>query len=455
MDEWVSGDTFSDDPMEAPTQPAMQAEPAADAAEVRKVSKLPLPARKVPARPLPGELAVLDSISTLHFRKVAVSARTTSLPKIHPDIVGLGDHLTPESLLAGGFLQGSKPHTTPHLQVSGVQSLLVGQSMLNGSGSEHLSLLTGGSTIPAWSTNRPTAAVLHSFNKYSKLEAKKPDSFGALPTDSAFDAARLEFKLVDQTVLKAASSDLTRPFNDACLMCQDAHMIDICSGGGGGGGGSCSCKRCGWYCLGCMTCGATSCCLDQNCKCRNFKLGAIRRLELSAQDAEGKELFHLQRGFAIPVQLCYPCAHLACNPLKIVVSAPSGAVLGHVRTSGRAYSSSGWLDVFDADNRLVYSVQEKLWMWPFSSTVFPCLPNILKPQKMLRILTPGGEQVGDIVHLYPGWQKAFYTAESDWMIRFPAGAESVHKALLIGACQLSKFFFFPGHVCGTGLGYFC
>jgi hypothetical protein len=56
--------------------------------------------------------------------------------------------------------------------------------------------------------------------------------------------------------------------------------------------------------------------------------------------------------------------------------------------------------------------------------------------------------VGEIVHLYPGWQKAFYTAESDWMITFPADAESVHKALLIGACQLSKFFFFPGHVCG-------
>jgi hypothetical protein len=45
--------------------------------------------------------------------------------------------------------------------------------------------------------------------------------------------------------------------------------------------------------------------------------------------------------------------------VQIVVSAPSGAVLGHVRTSGRAYSSSGWLDVFDADNRLVYSVQGK------------------------------------------------------------------------------------------------
>ncbi len=52
--------------------------------------------------------------------------------------------------------------------------------------------------------------------------------------------------------------------------------------------------------------------------------------------------------------------------VQIVVSAPSGAVLGHVRTSGRAYSSSGWLDVFDADNRLVYSVQgeqcQRLWL---------------------------------------------------------------------------------------------
>ena len=46
------------------------------------------------------------------------------------------------------------------------------------------------------------------------MEAKKPESFGGLPTDSAFDAARLEFKLVDQTVVKAASSDLTRPFNE-------------------------------------------------------------------------------------------------------------------------------------------------------------------------------------------------------------------------------------------------
>lgn len=43
--------------------------------------------------------------------------------------------------------------------------------------------------------------------------------------------------------------------------------------------------------------------------------------------------------------------------LQIVVSAPSGAVLGRVQTSGRAYSSSGWLDVLDADHNLVYTIQ--------------------------------------------------------------------------------------------------
>lgn len=60
-----------------------------------------------------------------------------------------------------------------------------------------------------------------------QLEAKKPDSFGALPTDSAFDAARLEFKLVDQTVLKAASSDLTRPFNDVCSLKTSGTVIHV------------------------------------------------------------------------------------------------------------------------------------------------------------------------------------------------------------------------------------
>ena len=29
-----------------------------------------------------------------------------------------------------------------------------------------------------------------------------------------------------------------------------------------------------------------------------------------------------------------------------------------------------------------------------------------------------GEKVGEIVHMYPGWQKALYTAESNWTILF-------------------------------------
>ena len=51
------------------------------------------------------------------------------------------------------------------------------------------------------------------------------------------------------------------------------------------------------------------------------------------------------------------CKQLYLRVMQITVSAPSGAVLGHVRTSGRAYSPSGWLDVFDADNKLLYSIQ--------------------------------------------------------------------------------------------------
>jgi len=60
-----------------------------------------------------------------------------------------------------------------------------------------------------------------------QLEAKKPDSFGGLPTDSAFDAARLEFKLVNQTVVKAASSDMTRPFNEVCSLKTPGTMIHV------------------------------------------------------------------------------------------------------------------------------------------------------------------------------------------------------------------------------------
>ncbi len=41
-----------------------------------------------------------------------------------------------------------------------------------------------------------------------------------MPTDSAFDAARLEFKLVNQPIVSAKGSDLTKPLNEVCNTCE-------------------------------------------------------------------------------------------------------------------------------------------------------------------------------------------------------------------------------------------
>ena len=73
--------------------------------------------RKAPAFPLPGELSVLDSISTLHFRKSAVPSVDNSAPKIFPDNVSSGrglpatELLGVDSLATQDFLSGSKAYT--------------------------------------------------------------------------------------------------------------------------------------------------------------------------------------------------------------------------------------------------------------------------------------------------------------------------------------------------------
>ena len=38
-----------------------------------------------------------------------------------------------------------------------------------------------------------------------------------MPTDTAFDAAQLEFKLIDQPITGTGGSDLTNPFNEVHL----------------------------------------------------------------------------------------------------------------------------------------------------------------------------------------------------------------------------------------------
>ena len=133
--------------------------------------------RKVPARPFPGELSVLDSITSLHFRKSAVPSTNESISKIHPETLAMGDELTPDSMLGGdgpdglgvqALLPGSS--AKQYLKGTGVQGMLQPQNILANTGSDALNTQIRGSTIPAWSSNHtPSAPAPPSFDKYSKV----------------------------------------------------------------------------------------------------------------------------------------------------------------------------------------------------------------------------------------------------------------------------------------------
>lgn len=121
--------------------------------------------RITPTHPLPGELSVLEDISTLHFRKSPVSSAVDSIPQVFPDTLehqgmsgnsGLGDLGSTQTSLLGSDLTGL-----------GSKSLLAANS-----GLDVESLLNGGLTIPAWKETKDTATPRPSrFNKYSKVGA--------------------------------------------------------------------------------------------------------------------------------------------------------------------------------------------------------------------------------------------------------------------------------------------
>ncbi|KAL3153123.1 hypothetical protein ABBQ38_012141 [Trebouxia sp. C0009 RCD-2024] len=313
---------------------------------------------KVPSHPLPGELALLDNITILHFRKSAISAAADSITKVLPET---------SSTMAGSQspLQGMLSKDSVELVGSPQDFLLGSKSSLLGAGVQTptaVQIMSSSSdasnrvTIPAQHLSRAAAPALLSFNKYSKLEAKQPSSFfGVMPTDTAFDAARLEFKLIDQPITSTASSDLTKPFNEAAW----TRIANAATS---------SLEQSGAWMRHAATClwGVNALIEAATAALAGSSSDANSS---ACSDADGNELFHLRRGFAMPVHLCFPCGQLGVSPLKIVVSAPSGAVLGRVQTSGRAYSSSGWLDVLDADHNLVYTIQEKLWVWPLKHVI--------------------------------------------------------------------------------------
>lgn len=135
--------------------------------------------RKVPSHPLPGELSVLDNITTLHFRKSAIPVIADSITKVLPetsfpmmgsqsllqgmlDKDGIGQLGSPQD-----FLSGSKTS----LLGAGVQIPAAEQIMSGSSSTAAMLAASSGFTIPAENASRAAATTPFSFNKYSKVGA--------------------------------------------------------------------------------------------------------------------------------------------------------------------------------------------------------------------------------------------------------------------------------------------
>lgn len=195
MGECISVEGLLEDPLEAPTQPVMRAEPVVSVVHPQKVSyncpfltcnwslaivclsslqgamsSMPY---KVPSHPLPGELALLDNITILHFRKSAISAAADSITKVLPET---------SSTMAGSQspLQGMLSKDSVELVGSPQDFLLGSKSSLLGAGVQTptaVQIMSSSSdasnrvTIPAQHLSRAAAPALLSFNKYSKVGA--------------------------------------------------------------------------------------------------------------------------------------------------------------------------------------------------------------------------------------------------------------------------------------------
>ena len=138
----------------------------------------PIASRIAPAHPLPGELAFLDNISTLHFRKSSLSSLEERVSKVFPDTSLVGEGSSLQALLsndssdlasAQDSLLGRKSQARQTLTGSGSTGLKAAQHASHTSHSDDAQLATGGSTIPAWTPSLEKAVTPSSFNKYSKV----------------------------------------------------------------------------------------------------------------------------------------------------------------------------------------------------------------------------------------------------------------------------------------------
>ena len=125
--------------------------------------------RIIPTHPLPGELSVLEDISTLHFRKSPVSSAVGSIPQVFPDT--LGHQLEHQGTSSNSGLDDV--YSTQTSLLNGHPTGIGSKSSFAANGGLDAEFpFTGGPTIPAWKETKHTATPrLSRFNKYSKVGA--------------------------------------------------------------------------------------------------------------------------------------------------------------------------------------------------------------------------------------------------------------------------------------------
>ncbi|KAA6419767.1 MAG: hypothetical protein FRX49_10300 [Trebouxia sp. A1-2] len=160
--------------------------------------------------------------------------------------------------------------------------------------------------------------------------------------------------------------------------------------------------------------------------------GFYKRLTITAKEqqvelytGEAKRLPHCL--FALALQLHDPVS-------------PQGGVLGYAQQVTKCCNCSGFIEVLDASNQVMYTIQEPCCQGCAFSC---CLPNLCCKRNRLSIHPANShDTVGEIVHTFPGCSKSCCTSSSNFFVSFPPAATPDQKAMIMAAAFLANYLYF-------------
>ncbi|KAL0053054.1 hypothetical protein WJX82_000208 [Trebouxia sp. C0006] len=169
--------------------------------------------------------------------------------------------------------------------------------------------------------------------------------------------------------------------------------------------------------------------------------GYYKRLTITAKDRNSKLSFTLERPSTCPIAcLPWPFNCMILCPLKVFVRGSTGGVLGYAQQVTKCCNCSGFIEVLDASNQVMYTIQEPCCQGCAFSC---CLPNLCCKRNRLSIHPANShDTVGEIVHTFPGCSKSCCTSSSNFFVAFPPGATPDQKAMVMAAAFLANYLYF-------------